>query len=111
MLMGFPNPSTGMEFEFPGPNSTLIAEGAWDCPIRLSLRFPAVSSLRNWRSIVGEIWSKKDVNDLEYFGRIGFQSWERPFDPQNHRYEYTVLGSKVLGFYVFRTLICNVGKP
>ncbi|KAK7827670.1 hypothetical protein CFP56_030894 [Quercus suber] len=73
MLMGFPNPSTGMEFEFPGPNSTLIAEGAWDCPIRLSLRFPAVSSLRNWRSIVGEIWSKKDtsVYELEYLSDCG----------------------------------------
>ncbi|KAK7827661.1 hypothetical protein CFP56_030899 [Quercus suber] len=30
MLMGFPNPSTAMKFEFPGPNATLIAEGAWD---------------------------------------------------------------------------------
>ncbi|XP_075645118.1 uncharacterized protein LOC142616118 [Castanea sativa] len=110
MLIGFPNPSSGMEFEFPGPNATLIAEGAWDekdnqfcgvacrilanasvgdCSIGLSLRFPAVLSLRNWRSTVGEIWSKKDVNDSEYFGRIGFQSWERPFDPQGLRYEYT----------------------
>ena len=102
MLMGFPNPSTGMKFEFPGPNATLIAEGAWDekdnqfcgvacrilanasvgdCSIGLSVRFPAVLSLRNWRSTVEEIWSKKDVNDSEYLGRIGFQSWERPFDP------------------------------
>ncbi|KAK7827654.1 hypothetical protein CFP56_030901 [Quercus suber] len=110
MSMGFPNPSTGMEIEFPGPNATLIAEGAWDekdnqfcgvacrifanasiedCSIGLSLRFSAVLSLRNWRSTVGEIWSKKDVNDSEYFGRIGFQSWERPFDPYNLRYEYT----------------------
>ena len=102
MLMGFPNPSTGMKFEFPGPNATLIAEGAWDekdnqfcgvacrilanasvgdCSIGFSVRFPAVLSLRNWRSTVEEIWSKKDVNDSEYLGRIGFQSWERPFDP------------------------------
>ena len=74
MLMGFPNPRTGMEFEFPGPNATLIAEGAWDekdnqfcgvacrilanasvgdCSIGFSLRFLAVLSLRNWRSTVG----------------------------------------------------------
>uniref|UniRef100_A0A7N2LHD1 DUF2921 domain-containing protein n=1 Tax=Quercus lobata TaxID=97700 RepID=A0A7N2LHD1_QUELO len=103
MLMGFPHPSTGMEFEFPGPNATLIAEGAWDekdnqfwgvacrilanasigdCLIGSSLRFPAVLSLRNWRSTEGEIWSKKDVNDSEYFGRIGFRSWERPLTPK-----------------------------
>nr|POE95950.1 nac domain-containing protein 7 [Quercus suber] len=106
ILMGFPNPSTGMKFEFPGPNATLIAEGAWDekdnqfcsvacriladasvgdCSIGFSLRFPAVLSLRN----VGEIWSKKDVIDSDCFGRIGFQSWERPSDPQGLRYEYT----------------------
>uniref|UniRef100_A0A7N2LI02 DUF2921 domain-containing protein n=1 Tax=Quercus lobata TaxID=97700 RepID=A0A7N2LI02_QUELO len=98
------------ESEFPSPNATLIAEGAWDekenkfcgvacsilanasvgdCSIGFSLRFPAVISLRNSSSIVGEIWSKKDVKDLGYFGRIGFQSWGRPIDPQGLKYEYT----------------------
>ncbi|KAK7827669.1 hypothetical protein CFP56_030895 [Quercus suber] len=117
--MGFPNPSTGMKFEFPGPNATLIAEGAWDekdnqfcgvacriladasvgdCSIGFSLRFPAVLSLRNM--------GKKDVNDSECFGRIGFQSWERPSDPQGLRYEYTEIeevrnteGKVASGFY------------
>lgn len=65
-----------MESEFPSPNTTLIAEGAWDekenkfcgvvckilanasigdCSIGFSLRFSVVISLRNSSSIVGEI--------------------------------------------------------
>ena len=109
LLLGF-HKFIAMESEFPSPNATLIAEGAWDekenkfcgvacrilanasvgdCSIGFSLRFPAVISLRNSSSIVGEIWSKKDVKDSGYFGRIGFQSWGRPIDPQGLRYEYT----------------------
>ncbi|XP_075645107.1 uncharacterized protein LOC142616107 [Castanea sativa] len=108
-LLGF-RKLIAMESEFPSPNATLIAEGAWDekenkfcgvacrilanasvgdCSIGFSLRFPAVISLRNSSSIVGEIWSKKDVKDSGYFGRIGFQSWGRQIDPQGLRYEYT----------------------
>lgn len=99
-----------MESDFPGPNTKLIAEGAWDenenkfcgvacrilanasvgdCSIGFSLRFPAVMSLRNWGSMVGEIWSKKDVKDSGYFGRFGFQDWVGVIDPQRLRYEYT----------------------
>ncbi|KAK7827658.1 hypothetical protein CFP56_030905 [Quercus suber] len=67
------------------PLQILADASVGDCSIGFSLRFPAVFSLRN----VGEIWSKKDVNDSDCFGRIGFQSWERPSDPQGLRYEYT----------------------
>ncbi|KAL0009078.1 hypothetical protein SO802_010580 [Lithocarpus litseifolius] len=109
LLLGFPNPND-MESDFPSPNATLIAEGAWDenenkfcgvacrilanasvgdCSIGFSLRFPAVMSLRNWGSMVGEIWSKKDVKDSGYFGRFGFQNWVGVIDPQGLRYEYT----------------------
>ncbi|KAK7854464.1 hypothetical protein CFP56_031844 [Quercus suber] len=111
LLLGFPNPND-MESDFPSPNATLIAEGAWDenenkfcgvacrilanasvgdCSIGFSLRFPAVMSLRNWGSMVGEIWSKKDVKDSGYFGRFGFQNWVGAIDPQGLRYEYTKL--------------------
>ncbi|XP_050286995.1 uncharacterized protein LOC126725970 isoform X2 [Quercus robur] len=123
MLLGFPNSSysgSGTQFHF-DPNATLIAEGAWDdtenrfcgvacrilnvseswsnafvgdCSIGFTLRFPAVMSLRNQSSVVGEIWSKKDVNDSGYFGKIGFQSyWERSIDPQGLKYEYTEIES------------------
>jgi len=117
MLLGFPNSSyRGSEFPF-DPNVTLIAEGEWDekenrlcgvacrilnvteswanafvgdCSIRLTLRFPALFTLRNRSAVVGEIWSKKDVNDSGYFGKIGFQSYlARSIDIQSLKYEYT----------------------
>uniref|UniRef100_A0A7N2LJ48 DUF2921 domain-containing protein n=1 Tax=Quercus lobata TaxID=97700 RepID=A0A7N2LJ48_QUELO len=84
LLLGF-HRFIAKESEFPSPNATLIAEGAWD---EKENKF-CVISLRNSSSIVGEIWSKKDVKDSGYFGRIGFQSWGRPIDPQGLRYEYT----------------------
>lgn len=117
MLLGFPNSSyRGSEFPF-DPNVTLIAEGEWDekenrlcgvacrilnvteswanafvgdCSIRLTLRFPALFTLRNRSEVVGEIWSKKDVNDSGYFGKIGFQSyWASSIDIQSLKYQYT----------------------
>uniref|UniRef100_A0A7N2LK48 DUF2921 domain-containing protein n=1 Tax=Quercus lobata TaxID=97700 RepID=A0A7N2LK48_QUELO len=78
------------ENKFCGVACRILANASvGDCSIGFSLRFPAVISLRNSSSIVGEIWSKKDVKDSGYFGRIGFQSWGRPIDPQGLRYEYT----------------------
>ena len=119
MLLGFHNSSNSGRGEFLfDPNATLIAEGAWvekenrfcgvacrilnvtdswangfvgDCSIRLILRFPAIMSLRSRSTVIGEIWSKKDVNDSSYFGKIGFQGgyWEGSFDPRVIKYEYT----------------------
>ncbi|XP_075645115.1 uncharacterized protein LOC142616114 [Castanea sativa] len=108
LLLGF-RKFIAMESEFPSPNATLLRvlgmrkrikfcgiacrilanASVGDCCIGFSLRFPAVISLRNSSSIVGEIWSKKDVKDSGYFGRIGFQSWGRSIDRQGLRYEYT----------------------
>ncbi|KAK7836835.1 hypothetical protein CFP56_021971 [Quercus suber] len=46
-----------------------------DCSIGLSLKVPEGVKLDTWtlRSIVEEIWSKKDVNDSGYFGKIEFR--------------------------------------
>ncbi|KAM1235533.1 hypothetical protein ACFX13_005066 [Malus domestica] len=101
MLLGFSNTS-GHNIKFPfDPKTTFIAEGAWnekenrlcvvacrilnftesltnafvgDCSTKLTLRFPARLSLRNRSTVVGQIWSNKEVNDSGYFGKIGFRS-------------------------------------
>ncbi|RDY02225.1 hypothetical protein CR513_14340, partial [Mucuna pruriens] len=99
MLLGFPD-SGYQDAVFPFyPNTTLVAEGMWDekenrlcvvacrflnlteswvypnvgdCKIRLSLRFPAVLSLRNRSTVLGQIWSDKEVGEPGYFSRVGF---------------------------------------
>lgn len=85
------------------PSTTLVAEGAWDCvkkridlvacrivnateslskgsvgdcSIRLILRVPAWFSLRNRSTVVGQMWSKKRVNESGYFSRVSLQSEE-----------------------------------
>lgn len=82
------------------PNATLISEGVWDekenrlcavacqilnftesganpyvgdCKTKLSLRFPAVLSLKNRSTVLGQIWSDKVVGEPGYFSRVGFQ--------------------------------------
>ncbi|KAL8119620.1 uncharacterized protein LOC141724372 [Apium graveolens] len=85
------------------PSTTLVAEGEWDwvkkrmdlvacrivnyteslskgsvgdCSIRLILRVPAWFSLRNRSVIVGQMWSKKMVNESGYFARVFLRSEE-----------------------------------
>ncbi|KAK7246509.1 hypothetical protein RIF29_41378 [Crotalaria pallida] len=102
LLLGFPD-SGYSDDAFPfHPNTTLISEGEWDeketqlcavacrilnftgswvdtnpyvgdCSIRLKLRFPAVLSLRNRSTVLGQIWSDKGVGESGYFSKIGFQ--------------------------------------
>ncbi|KAF8388559.1 hypothetical protein HHK36_027234 [Tetracentron sinense] len=104
LLLGFSNTSyNGYNQPF-APNTTLVVEGAWDekknrlcvvacrilniseslgnasvgdCSIKLSLRFPAILSIRNWSSVLGQVWSNKTMNDLGYFDRIVFRSSEK----------------------------------
>lgn len=47
-----------------------------DCSTRLSLRLPAVWSITNSASIVGQIWTTKNVNDIGYFSPINLHSIE-----------------------------------
>ncbi|KAJ4977444.1 hypothetical protein NE237_002550 [Protea cynaroides] len=102
------------------PSRTLVGEGAWDgeknqlcvvacrilnftdslagasvgdCSIRLNLRFPALLSIRDGSTVVGQIWSNATVNDTGYFDRIIFQAPEdrAPAVP-GIKYEYTMMG-------------------
>ena len=100
MLLGFSNTRGHLKFPF-DPETTFIAEGPWnekenrlcavacrilnftdsltnafvgDCSTKLSLSFPARLSLRNRSTVVGQIWSNKEVNDSGYFGKIRFRS-------------------------------------
>ncbi|WRX29506.1 Protein of unknown function DUF2921 - like 4 [Theobroma cacao] len=99
------------------PNTTLIGEGMWDdkknqlfvfvcqfldtgeswssarvgdCTTRLSLRFPAILSIRETSSVMGKIWTKKTVNDSGYFDRIVFQRTENHMEGvPGLKYEFT----------------------
>ncbi|XP_021825813.1 uncharacterized protein LOC110766760 isoform X2 [Prunus avium] len=101
MLLGFPNSSYyGIKFPF-DPHTTFITEGAWDekenrlcavacrilnftesltnafvgdCSTKFSLRLPTRLSLWNRSTVVGEMWSIKEVNDSGYFTKIGFHT-------------------------------------
>ncbi|KAK3204169.1 hypothetical protein Dsin_018215 [Dipteronia sinensis] len=119
MMLGFWN-SSFMSARFPfDPITTLIAEGYWDekrnqllgvacrilnftesltnayvgdCSVRLSLRFPAVFSIRNRNTIFGQIWSNKSENDPKYFGKIGFGSSEDVLvGLPGFKYDYSLL--------------------
>ncbi|KAK8648432.1 hypothetical protein V6N13_129184 [Hibiscus sabdariffa] len=50
--------------------SSLEKSHVGDCTTRLSLRFPAILSIRNTRTLVGEIWSEKPRNEPGFFDRI-----------------------------------------
>lgn len=101
VLLGFPNTNySGSRFPFV-PSTTFVAEGVWDekenqlcgvacrilnvteslanasvgdCSVMFSLRFPATLTLQNRSTIMGQIWSKRVVNNSGYVGKIGFQN-------------------------------------
>ncbi|KAA8523899.1 hypothetical protein F0562_010322 [Nyssa sinensis] len=113
----FSNSSNAWYYQNSNLNATLVGEGSWDtkknrlcitacrilnvtdslgnvnvgnCSIRLSLRFPAVWSIRNKSAIVGQIWTNKMVNDSGYFDRITFRSSENEMvGVPGLKYEYT----------------------
>ncbi|ESQ55198.1 hypothetical protein EUTSA_v10024323mg [Eutrema salsugineum] len=98
------------------PSTTLIAEGTWDveknrfcgvacrilnfsdslsnavvgdCSLRLSLRFPAVLSIKSMAPVVGQLWSAKTESDPSYFRRVEFSSLDDPlWRFPSLRYEY-----------------------
>ncbi|KAB1201053.1 hypothetical protein CJ030_MR0G005168 [Morella rubra] len=76
-----------MSYQQPGSWANAVVG---DCSIRLSLLLPAIWSLRNRSTIVGEIWSEKDVNSTGYFDKIGFQAYStREMHLQGLKYDYT----------------------
>lgn len=116
MLLGFPDSSySGFVFPF-NPNTTLVSEGVWDekenwlcavacrilnttglgvgpsvgdCSIKLTLRFPAVLSLRNRSTVSGRVWSDKVVGESGYFSSIGFQGFWKVSGLHGLQYRYT----------------------
>ncbi|OMP04684.1 hypothetical protein COLO4_09388 [Corchorus olitorius] len=117
VLIEFRNNSYVENYQFFNPNTTLIGEGTWDekknrlfvfvcqfldigeswsnahvgdCTTRLSLRFPAVYSMRRTSNVMGQMWTKKSVNDSGYFDRIVFQSTKKRVEGvPGLMYEYT----------------------
>ncbi|TYG71753.1 hypothetical protein ES288_D05G423500v1 [Gossypium darwinii] len=101
LLIEFRNDRYQGYYSSPNLNTSLIGEGSWDaksnrlciiacriydassslekshvgdCTTRLSLRFPAILSIRNTSTIVGEIWSVKLRNEGGFFDRIEFRN-------------------------------------
>ncbi|KAK6917555.1 Protein of unknown function DUF2921 [Dillenia turbinata] len=99
ILLQFFNSSSSMYYQPLDPDTTLVAEGAWDartrilhliayhildlmhslvnalvgdCSIRLSVRLPAILTVTGRSTAVGNMWSSKSVNDYGYFPKLGF---------------------------------------
>ncbi|TYH74633.1 hypothetical protein ES332_D05G413900v1 [Gossypium tomentosum] len=118
-LIEFRNDSYQGYYSSPNLNTSLIGEGSWDaksnrlciiacriydassslekshvgdCTTRLSLRFPAILSIRNPSTIVGEIWSEKPRNEGGFFDRVEFRNTGRyggGIQLQGLKYVYT----------------------
>ncbi|XP_059664009.1 uncharacterized protein LOC132309742 [Cornus florida] len=129
-LIDFSNSSYGFYYQPFNSDTTLVAEGSWDgkknrlcivacrilnssdslgnvrvgdCSIRLSLRYPAVWSIKQ-RGIVGQIWSNRTVNDSGYFHRIKFGGFSHNrVSLPGLEYEYTQM-ERV-------KMLCPVKKP
>lgn len=131
-LVEFPNSSHVGYYRNFNPAKTFVAEGSWDwkknrlcvaacrilnthgsldnshvedCSIRLTLRFPAIWSIRESTSMSGQIWSNRALNDSGSFERILFQSTDNQvLKVPGLKYEYTEM-EKV------RNLPCLKKKP
>ncbi|XP_059663999.1 uncharacterized protein LOC132309732 [Cornus florida] len=116
-LLEFSNSSYGYYYQPFNLSTRLVAEGSWDgkknrlcivacrilnpsdslgnarvgdCSTRLSLRYPAVWSIKQRLGIVGQIWSNKSENDSGYFPRIRFGGSSRHIlGASGLKYEYT----------------------
>ncbi|XAR68335.1 hypothetical protein NMG60_11003427 [Bertholletia excelsa] len=120
-LIRFGNDSYGGYYREFDLNSTLVAEGSWDkkmnqlcvvacrilnptnpmayvhvgdCSTRLSLKFPAVWSIRSRLGTLGQIWSTKLVNESGYFEEAKIRSYREytQSTPPGLRYNYTEIG-------------------
>ncbi|KAF5960210.1 hypothetical protein HYC85_001419 [Camellia sinensis] len=118
--VGFGNNSDNGYIRAFDPTTLLVAEGSWDgnknrlcmvacrilhstpslasphvgdCSIRLSFRYPAVWSIRDRSSIVGQIWTNKTANEPGYFNKITFGTYDNRNGGVSGslglRYEYT----------------------
>lgn len=118
-MLDFPNNSYMGYYGSSNFSTSLVGEGSWDaktnrlcavacriydassslekshvedCTTRLSLRFPAILSIRNTSTVVGEIWSEKQRTDSGFFDRIVFRNTDHRREGiqlQGLKYEYT----------------------
>ncbi|XVF78501.1 hypothetical protein PTKIN_Ptkin14bG0139200 [Pterospermum kingtungense] len=115
-LIEFPNKSSMGYYSSFNFSTSLVGEGSWDakknrlcatacriydtssslekshvgdCTTRLSLRFPAILSIRNTSTVVGEIWSEKQRNESGFFDRIVFRNTRGRTQLEGLEYEYT----------------------
>ncbi|MCL7021385.1 hypothetical protein MKW94_015809 [Papaver nudicaule] len=138
LLIGFKNGTYFGYHDALIPSTTLVGEGVWDgeknqlhviacrilnftdslasasvgnCSIWLSLRFPAALSVRSRSTVVGKIWSNKTVNELDYFGRILFQSSaSRMLRVQGLKYEYTTVNGTAINSCMEKKSLKDKGK-
>ncbi|XP_062170830.1 uncharacterized protein LOC133876547 isoform X4 [Alnus glutinosa] len=117
VLLEFPNTSYVGFYRSFNPQTTLVGEGSWDetkhqlcivacrisgvagswdnarvgdCSTKLSLRFPAIWSIKDVSDILGKIWTNKTMQESGYFDRIMFRSSRnRMTGVPDLKYEYT----------------------
>jgi hypothetical protein len=117
VFLEFPNTSYVGFYRSFNPQTTLVGEGSWDetkhqlcivacrisgvavswdnarvgdCSTKLSLRFPAIWSIKDVSDTVGKIWTDKTMQESGYFDRIMFRSsWNRMAGVPDLKYEYT----------------------
>jgi hypothetical protein len=117
VFVEFPNTSYVDYYRSFNPEMTLVGEGTWDetqhqlnivacrisgvkgswdnarvgdCSTRLSLRFPAIWSIKDVSDIVGKIWTNKAMQEKGYFDRIMFRSFRnRMAGVPDMKYQYT----------------------
>lgn len=74
---------------------TLANTHVGDCSFRLSLEFPATWTIRNATTIVGNLWTPKDVTSPGYFPTIKLQSFGFDLVVPGVRYKYTEINGMV----------------
>ncbi|XP_022735587.1 uncharacterized protein LOC111288908 [Durio zibethinus] len=75
-------------------SSSLQKSHVGDCTTRLSLRFPAILSIRNTNTVLGEIWSEKPRNESGFFDRFVFRNTYHSrggIQLQGLKYEYMAM--------------------
>ncbi|KAM7279857.1 hypothetical protein ACFE04_006991 [Oxalis oulophora] len=74
-----------------GVTDSLAKAHVGECSTRLSLKIPAIWSIKDSSTVFGQIWSNKAANESGYFKKILFQTSERSLTAQRAEYEYTVI--------------------
>lgn len=80
-ILNFSEPSAKSPYNYPFVG---------DCEVKIMLRFPAILSLRNRSTVVGQIWSNKAVDEFGRPAEVVFQGYSKvPRLPHGFQYNYT----------------------